>query len=193
MKKLSKEINQLLKKESTIDFLAAVRQFINLLETRTLGIELFYTEAHISLANLYQSGLNLENIDLIYSDAESKFEEVNKEELKKENENLISSLGEDSFYWKVFDPTVLGTSGKPTVDQKVAAKDVCQGWLVDDFADIYADLKEEIFKIDIIRTDESIEDALWQLKFGFHHHWGNHCIDAIRALHYLWYDGKLAM
>jgi len=191
MTKLSKEINELMQRESTIDFLAAARQFISLIEGRSLSQELFYKEAHESLAKLYQTGLKLKKIELVYSGPDSEFEGINKDELRKQNENLISKLGKDCFYWKVFDPTVLQSDGKPTSDKNVAGKEVCQGWVVDDLADIYADLKEEITKIDSIKTDEAIEDGLWQLKFGFNNHWGNHCVDAIRALHYIWYDGRI--
>ncbi|WP_425529083.1 DUF5063 domain-containing protein [Leptospira levettii] len=35
-----------------------------------------------------------------------------------------------------------------------------------------------------------VEDGLWNLKWSFIHHWGKHCIDALRYLHYLIYDGK---
>ena len=79
---------------------------------------------------------------------------------------------------EIFDPT----------DEK--ENEPTQGWLVDDVADIYADLKEELYKIEQIGTDEAIEDGLWQLKFGFTTHWGNHCVNAIRVLHYIYYDGK---
>jgi sugar phosphate isomerase/epimerase len=193
MNELSKEITELLKKESTIEFLAAARQFIKLVENSNLSNELFYKESHKSLATLYQTALNLENVDLIYSGPESEFKGINKDELRKQNIKLISKLGKDSVYWEVFDPTYTEDDGKPGNGWKLKDKEPSQGWLVDDFADIYADLKEEINKIDEIGTDESIEDALWQLKFGFNHHWGNHCINAMRALHFLWYDGKTAM
>jgi len=61
---------------------------------------------------------------------------------------------------------------------------------VDDFADIYRDLKIELIKIEKIGTDEAVEDALWQIKWSFVHHWGQHCINALRYFHYLYYDGK---
>ncbi|TGL21037.1 DUF5063 domain-containing protein, partial [Leptospira levettii] len=38
--------------------------------------------------------------------------------------------------------------------------------------------------------NEIVEDGLWNLKWSFIHHWGKHCIDALRYLHYLIYDGK---
>jgi hypothetical protein len=193
MKQQSTEITELLNKKSTTDFLNAARQFVTLLENGDLNKETFYKDSHKALSELYRTALELETVDLIHSGSESEFDEIDKDELRKMNKNLISNLGKDCFYWEVFDPTYTEQDGKPEQGWKITDKEPTQGWLVDDFADIYADLKEELSKIDQIGTDEAIEDALWQLKFGFNHHWGNHCIDAMRALHYLWYDGKVAM
>ncbi|MGB5927263.1 MAG: DUF5063 domain-containing protein [Cyclobacteriaceae bacterium] len=193
MKQLSAEITELLNKKSTIDFLSAARQFVTLLENGDLSQETFYKDSHKALSELYRTALNLETVELIHSGPDSEFDEIDKDELRKINKNLISNLGKDCFYWEVFDPTYTEENGKPGQGWKITDREPTQGWLVDDFADIYADLKEELTKIDQIGTDESIEDALWQLKFGFNHHWGNHCINAMRAFHYLWYDGKVAM
>ncbi len=190
MKQLSKEIAESLNKKSTTDFLIAARHFVALLENDSLSLNTFYKESHIALSELYRTALELETVELIHSGPESEFYEIDKGELSKLNKNLIANLGKDSFYWKAFDPTYTEENGKPGQGWKITDKEATQGWLVDDFADIYADLKEELTKIDLIGTDESIEEALWQLKFGFNHHWGNHCINAMRALHYLWYDGK---
>ena len=137
-----------------------------------------YPEIHKKLTELYNAGLSLKSVELIHSSEKTEFENVTREKLIEQNVNLISSLGKDCFYWEVFDPTY-EKENEPT-----------QGWLVDDVADIYADLKEELYKINQIGTDEAIEDGLWQLKFGFTSHWGNHCVNAIRALHYIYYDGK---
>jgi len=193
MQQLSTEITELLNKKSTTDFLKAARLFVTLLENGDLNKETFYKDSHKALSELYRTALELETVDLIHSGPESEFDEIDKDELRKMNKNLISNLGKDCFYWEVFDPTYTEQDGKPEQGWKITDKEPTQGWLVDDFADIYADLKEELTKIDQIGTDEAIEDALWQLKFGFNHHWGNYCIDAMRALHYLWYDGKVAM
>ena len=193
MKQLSKEIKEILNKKSTTDFLNATRQFVILLENNNLSQETFYKESHKALSELYRTALELETVELIYSRPESEFKEIDKNKLREQNINLISKLGKDSFYWEVFDPTYTEEDGKPGQGWKITDKEPSQGWLVDDFADIYADLKEELTKIDQIGTDEAIEDALWQLKFGFNHHWGNHCINALRTFHYLWYDGKATM
>jgi hypothetical protein len=191
MKELSYEINELLNKESTIDFLKAARQFLALLENVEINQETFYKEAHKALAQLYQTGLKLETVELKFSGEQSEFPDINKDHLNKQNQNLISKLGKDCFYWEVFNPTYTEENGKPGQGWKITEKEASQGWLVDDFSAIYTDLKEELYKIDEIGTDESIEDALWQLEFGYNHHWGNHCINAMRALHYLWYNGKI--
>lgn len=191
MNHLSERIQELLKKKSIVEFLNTSRQFVKLLENEDLDKTLFIKKAHSLLADLYRTGLNLEPIELIDSNEDSEFPNINKEELRKINIGLISNLGKDSFYWEVFDPTYTEESGNPGDGWKITDKEASQGWLVDDFADIFADLKLELIKIDEIATNESIEDGLWQLKFGFNHHWGNHCINGLRFLHYLWYEGKI--
>ncbi|MDR2009754.1 MAG: DUF5063 domain-containing protein [Bacteroidales bacterium] len=178
---LSTDLKEILEKETTQTFLKSARQFIEIVENDKIDKEKFYNIAHTTLIDLYAAGHKLEIIDLKYSSSDSNFEDPSDNIFKAKNIELMSSLGQDCFYWEVFDPTY-NKENKPT-----------QGWLVDDFSDIYRDLKTELNKIDNITTDEAVEDALWQLRFGFYHHWGNHCINAIRALHYLWYDGKQAM
>lgn len=193
MKQLSTEIKEMLNKKSTNDFLNAARQFVTLLENGDLNKETFYKESHKALSELYRTALELEVVELIHSGPDSKFDEIDKDELRKMNKNLISNLEKNCYYWEVFNPTYIEQDGKPEQGWKITDKEPIQGCLIDDFADIYADLKEELTKIDQVGTDEAIEDALWQLKFGFNNHWGNHCIDAMRALHYLWYDGKVSI
>lgn len=178
MQNLTARTISLLNSKETQFFLTTARDFIRLIEDDGINKKEFYSQLHKKLTELYNAGLSLKPVDLVYSDENSEFEQISKEELKTKNINLIALLGKDSFYWEVFDPI-----NEDNVEPS-------QGWLVDDVSDIYADLKEEINKIDRIATDESIEDGLWKLKFGFTTHWGNHCINAIRALHYLHYDGK---
>lgn len=113
-----------------------------------------------------------------YSSGNTNFHNSRERFFINNNSALISSLGQDAFYWEVFDPYVNEDDNEPT-----------QGWLVDDFEDIYRDLKIEL-EIMKLGTDEAIEHALWGMKFGFVHHWGQHCISALRALHFLWYGGQ---
>jgi hypothetical protein len=174
--KISEDIKIFLEKESTRLFLKAAHNFVNLLENEKISFQEFINKAHSSLLELYITGYRLEEISLKYSDVDKQIN--NDDDTIVKDQHLISKLGKECFYWEVFDPTNPEKEITPV-----------QGSLEDDFGDIYRDLKIELEKIKI-NSDEAIEDALWQLKFSFKNHWGNHCIDAMRALHYLWYDSK---
>ena len=177
---LSNEITQLLNKKSSVDFLNAAQSFLELLEKTNLDDKEFFKLAHVTLSQLYTTGLQLEEVELIYSGPDYECIKSDEELFENHNKVQIGNLGEDVFYREIFDPI------NDKTDEPV------QGWLVDDFADIYRDLKIELEKIKL-GTNDAVEDAIWQLRFGFYHHWGNHCINAMRALHFLWYDGKIAM
>ncbi len=186
--KLSTDITEFLERTSTQTFFFAALQFADLLESENIDKEIFYSKAHTALLDLYSAGHKLEQIELKYSSADSDFDRNTIFENK--NIGLISELGEEAFYWEIFDPTYSEKDGKPNAGWTITDREATQGWLVDDFADIYRDLKIELMKIDNIGTDESIEDALWQLKWSFANHWGQHCINALRYFHHLYYDGK---
>lgn len=160
------------------------------MEIEDVDKETFYRRAHVALIDLYSSGHKLEQINLKYSGANSDFGDKDLEFFKNKNVGLISTLGEDCFYWEMFDPTCFEKKEEANTNLTVTDNGPTQGWLVDDFADIYRDLKIELTKIGKVGTDEAVEDALWQLKWSFTNHWGQHCINALRAFHYLWYDGK---
>ena len=186
--KLSEDINEFLNRRTTVEFLRSAKKLVALLETGNLEKSEFLQMSHAALIDLYATGHAFEVIPLKYSSADSEFD---RDQLfEKNNSKKVPDLEEQGFYWEIFDPTYAETDGQPGLGWKITDKEASQGWLVDDFADIYRDLKIELKKIDMISTDESIEDALWQLKWSFFHHWGNHCINAIRYLHYYCYEGK---
>jgi len=186
--KLSTDIKEFLERTSTQTFLFAARQFVELLETGNIDKEIFYSKAHSTLLDLYSTGHKLDKIELNYSSEDRDFDRNTIFENK--NVGLISELGEEAFYLEIFDPTYSEKNGQPNSGWTINDKEATQCWLVDDFADIYQDLKIELIKIDNIRTDEAVEDALWSLKFSFANHWGKHCINALRYFHHLYYDGK---
>jgi hypothetical protein len=168
---LPADLEDFLNTQTTADFLRAARQLIDLLEREDIDKDDLGRQALISLAHLYTTGLKLQEIPIKYSIVAPIF---NHDDLfQDKNKRRIAELGEKAFYHEIFDPTYN------------KEKEATQGWLVDDFGDIYHDLKIELYKIDTIDTEDAVEDALWQLKWGFSHHWGNHCINALRYLHYL--------
>lgn len=174
---ISSDIQKFLQKETTEKFLQAAQTFVALLERTDIPEKQFCKLTHTALVDLYAAGQKLEAIELKYSASDYTGAKTDEELFDSKNQNLISVLDEEVDYWQVFDPTFL-EGEEPT-----------QGWLEDDFSDIYRDLKIELERIKLGR-DEDIEYALWEMHFGFHHHWGNHCINAMRALHYIWYEGK---
>ena len=173
---LSNDIINFLNLDTTRNFLVAANKFVSILETENIQKDDFIKQTHLALVDLYSSGHKLQDIELIYSSANSDFDR--EEFFDNKNQNLISELGGQAFYFEAFDPSY-EKEDSPS-----------QGWLVDDFADIYRDIKIELEKLKL-GTDEATEDALWQLKFSFRNHWGGHCINALRYLHYFWYDNKL--
>ncbi len=173
MQKLSPEIKIFLEKETTKVFLHVAKKFIELLEDINIDNNLFYAEIYKTLVNLYSSGFFLEEIPLQFSGPHTNFDE--EKFFENKNQGRIAKLGINTFYQEVFDPYAYQENGD---------SDICMGSLIDDFADIYKDLKTELTKIEI-DTDEAVEDALWQLKWSFNNHWGQYCISALRALHFL--------
>jgi len=74
-------------------------------------------------------------------------------------------FGLHDIYWEVFDPYVDA--------ERVA------GSLTDDVLDIYLDLSRGLRAFDAGNE----LGAAWDWRFHFDWHWGNHAVDALRALH----------
>jgi len=71
----------------------------------------------------------------------------------------------DDFYYEVFDPYVEG--------------ELVVGSLADDFGDIARDLEAGMAYWD----SGDLKNAIWEWSFNFDAHWGDHAVDALRALH----------
>lgn len=107
----------------------------------------------VSLLDLYTKALYLPEI-------EPENDYLNDLEI------LIPKIEFNEFdqYWEVFNPYSL--------EEPVGAS------LSDDISDIYQDIKRGIL---LYEQKEKIQ-AIWQWKFHFDIHWGNHTVDAVRAL-----------
>lgn len=73
-------------------------------------------------------------------------------------------FGDHDVYWEIFDPY----EEEPPV---------C-GSLSDDLLDIYSDLRRGLAAYDA----GDVGSAVWEWRFHFDHHWGDHAVDALRAL-----------
>lgn len=82
---------------------------------------------------------------------------------------LKEKLGNWDIYSHVFDPA--------------RDQEAIKGSLADDIADIYRDLKEGLVcrQFDCKPPD----DILWEWRFAFYSHWGDHAISALRTIHSL--------
>ena len=73
----------------------------------------------------------------------------------------------ESAYYMMFDPFVY--------DESVT------GSFYDDFYDIYFDLKDAAYEYEA----GHINNAVWNWSFGLYNHWGDHLVNALKALHAL--------
>lgn len=113
----------------------------------------------ISLVDLYSKALHLPEV-------EPENEKVTDIEITVPQINFAQYDN----YWEVFNPYHF--------EEPLVAS------LSDDILDIYKDVKEGIV---LYEQNQSIE-AIWQWKFGLEIHWGNHALDAIRALHSVYFQ-----
>lgn len=83
----------------------------------------------------------------------------------------LSNLLEFQYYWQVLDP--FNTDNVETG---------C-GDILDDLGDIYKDLKRELHYLNS-KENTCKEHGYWMVKFDFDYHWGEHCINALMAIHH---------
>lgn len=147
--------------------IATFKNFCVFFETYPLINEQeYFQELRKQLLEIYSQALLLPaNTGL----SDNEYDKVSAEDIAPRL-LAIAELINHRFYWEVFDPYD---------DNDTEA--VC-GDIIDDLGDTYRDIKNAINFFDTA-NDESIKDTLWKLEFGFKHHWGNHCMDALRACH----------
>lgn len=152
------------------DFLRSCRNYCEFMETKQNSEGLLKLQKF--LLELYSKGLNLQTIELESNkDFEKKLDDKEFDRIKKLTSEL---LGENQCYWTIFDPT----------ENVFGNESPVMGDLLDDVMDIYKDIKAQLMIFDL-KTKESMESAIWAMKFDFCHHWSYHAIDAIRTIHYV--------
>lgn len=162
-------IEKVIELKETKDFLLTARSYCSFIETTDTTNKEFLKGLQGLLLILYQQATTLSCTTL---DHEEEFKEkLSKEEFEKILNSISDKIGENRYYWEVFDPT----NDKDT-------EAVC-GDLVDDIGDIFKDIKYGLMIFDI-GTTSSQEDAIWNFKFGFEKHWGRHAISALKTIHF---------
>jgi hypothetical protein len=149
--------------QAAMDFCAFIEQSA---PCRPLDF-LLATRRH--LVRLYDAAAALPWVDL---HSNQDYEETLDATLFHATLSIIAQrLGEARYYWHVFDPLD---------DAENTA--VC-GDLLDDLGDIYKDVRYALLVFHLGQPDCQ-ENALWQFKFDFDAHWGQHCVSALPAIHF---------
>jgi hypothetical protein len=162
-------VDKIIVTQEFLNFLSAARSFCTFLETKQSSApSTFLTVIQSHLLSLYSCQNNLSLIEL------QKDTDIEAELLDMEMKSIMQFIGESlpcQYYWHVFDPSIEND-----------IEPVC-GDLVDDIGDIYKDIKRSLLLFDI-GSKGAQETAIWQFKFYFDAHWGDHCVNALYAIHY---------
>ena len=140
-------------------FVEAARAFLAFTHAaETLDVELRLRTGRERLLALYCAALALPHAWEIHADHEGSPSRVAAAVTP-------GVCGKHDFYWEVFDPYV---------DDGLVAGSLC-----DDFGDIARDLEGGM----VHWNAGEPQTALWKWSFNFDTHWGDHAVDALRALH----------
>lgn len=168
------KVEEILKTTEFLDFYKSATDYCNFIDNYSKQSQIdFLKIARQKLLKLYDKALDLQWVDL-QSNIEYA-ERLDDKEFKSILSFLADKLDDKRYYWHVFDPT-----------NHTDTEPVC-GDLVDDLSDIYKDIKYSIMIYSLDREDCK-ENALWQFKFDFDKHWGDHCINALTGIHFILQD-----
>lgn len=167
---MNSSIETIIEQEQTKDFLKISRDFCVFIESIDKSDDTYLRQLQTLLLTLYQKATVL---PWTSTELNQEFEgDLTQNDTENILRNLSDKIGGDRYYWTVFDPT-----------DDTDTQAVC-GDLVDDIGDIYKDVKRGLLTFDI-GTMASKEHGMWELKFLFAKHWGQHTIDALRTIHFL--------
>jgi len=145
-------------------FVAQARQFCELVEKASeYARDTRIAAARQRLLELYEAGSNLPQVQP---------PEGIEAGPSPERPNGWPGFEDVDLYWEVFDPY---EQSAPVV-----------GSLSDDFLDIYGDVRRGLALWDGgigTKSDDFRLAAIWEWRFHFDVHWGDHASDALRALH----------
>lgn len=167
---MNSSIEAIIEHGPTKDFLLTSREFCGFIESIDKSDDSYLRQLQALLLTLYQKATFLPSTTLEFN---QDFQvDLTNEKIENALKKLAEKIGDDRYYWTVFDPTS---------DNEAEA--VC-GDLVDDIGDTYRGVKRGLLTFDL-GTMASKEHSLWELKFLFEKHWGQHTIDALRTIHFL--------
>jgi uncharacterized protein DUF5063 len=148
-------------KEEVDRFVVLAREFCTLLET---AIQLEPVELRTRLLRVLPA-LYVAGSELALPDTDAEYEDVT---LQLDLLVALSQhLGERDRFWQVFDPT---HKAKPL-----------ESSLALELSEIRHDLQKGLIALE---RGAPLEAVLWEWRFGLDAHWGNHLVNALRAVHW---------
>jgi hypothetical protein len=140
--------------------------YCSLIETNSNNQDEFVDRLQLTLTTLYQLACQLPEV-APDGDCNAEISDADFSIFLPQLSNLLPF----QYYWQVIEP--FDHSNIETG---------C-GDLFDDIGDIYKDLKRELFHLS--SNDSSCKHhGCWMVKWDFEYHWGQHCIDALKAIHH---------
>lgn len=136
----------------------------------------FVQKARKLVAALYTAALQIPK--LVYDSLDSDCDYAISKEAEAKITTSIYSRIPFQYYWITLEPF-----------QTIGEIETGMGDVADDLLDIYKDLKASLLAYNSAGK-HTRERALWLLELGFTHHWGQHCIDALQAIHHYLHDPK---
>ena len=128
----------------------------------------FLDKARKILPLLYLKGSLIPKLNSAFDDGNEKF--VSEEDWSFVQSSVQKKMGYHDEFKDVYDPLT-----HEQLEQSVAA-------ISDNMADIYQDLKNFVTLYNI-GTEELMSDALWECQFNFEGFWGQKLLNALKAIH----------
>ncbi len=155
-----------------IAFQKAAIRFCSLLENDINSSVVWTRQILDVLAEVYSIGQKLPDLSLlgVSMDTPEEFR-IGEHDWKQIFERVSRAIPR-RHYWMYFDPILKSDSNQEAV----------VGDLADDLADIYRDLKSGL-SIWESQLRIQVPEIVWNWKFLFQAHWGQHAIDAMQVLH----------
>ena len=166
-----------LRSQTILEFVKACENYCEIFENFTVyGVKDFLFEIQKSLTDCYYKALFLpescrsDRNDLSAHDIKMSKDKINFHIRFNE---LIKFFGKHDMYWSNFDPYPDEGEEKETYDHSLAL----------DLAEIYEDIKSNLI---VFKTGNLYDkqDTLWQWKFDWRGHTGDHTTFAFRAIHW---------
>lgn len=153
-------------------FITVTRNYCAAVERPTgATAEAFLQEMLPRLVELYATALALPDVEP--ADDDREWPGMTHEEWKVVFDDLRERIVDYQLYWT--------TDGFPLRTDDTSPPLLC-GDLANDLADIYRDLKDSLDQWETGEDSHRVS-ALWEWRFGFHAHYGQHIVDAVRVIH----------